>query len=260
MKSIALLALIAAPFVAGCLINTSSNNSSDAQSLHSANIETNQMLASFSVQAGETNVSVYAAVFQSDSNGISTGGGIVLDPGDYFTATVAGSTPIILGSEAGVPAEYTATLPLATAAEDVTIAFVRGSGHVSAPDSVIHVPAPFTITTPAPASLRIGGTFAVHVDPPPADSTSADFDVTGDCIVDSKTNTYDLTFDAQGNAVLNATSLSISDGSSGCSASFFINVHGTGGSVDSAFATSLLSADGPSDGEQRRAFTTNVTP
>ena len=39
----------------------------------------------------------------------------------------------------------------------------------------------------------------------------------------------------------------------------FVNVHGAGVSVDSAFASSLLSADGPSDGEQRRAFTTSFT-
>ena len=57
-----------------------------------------------------------------------------LDRGDYFTATVAGSAPVTLSAESGDATEYTAELPLATAAEDITIAFVRGSGHVSAPD------------------------------------------------------------------------------------------------------------------------------
>jgi hypothetical protein len=258
MKAIALLSIVAAPFVVGCSFSSSPDNS-DSQSLHSASIETNQMLASFSVQAGDTNVSVFAAVFQSDSGGVSKGGGIVLDEGDYFTATVAGSAPIRLTEESGDATEYTATLPLATAAEDVTIAFVRGNGHVSAPDSVVHLPAPFTITTAAPASLKLGGTVALHVEPPPADGTDADFDVTGDCVVDGSTNTYDLTFDALGNAVLSTAKMAITDGSNGCGASFFVNVHGDGGSVDSAFASSLLSADGPSDGEQRRAFTTNFT-
>jgi hypothetical protein len=38
-----------------------------------------------------------------------------------------------------------------------------------------------------------------------------------------------------------------------------VNVHGAAGSVDSAYASALLTADAPADGEQRRAFTTSFT-
>jgi hypothetical protein len=255
MKSIALLSLVVAPFVVACSIS-SSNSDPPPGSLHSANVATNQMRASFSAQSGDSNVKVYASVFAKNANGDSVG--VALDQGDYFTASVAGSAPITLTVE---PAEnttipYTATLPLATAAEDITIALVRGNGQVSAPRSVIHLPAPFTIVANVPPTVKIGTNIPFRIDPATFDSL--EMEVVGDCIADNSDGYDAPTLDDTGSGVMNTAQIKLKNGS-GCSTDLYLDIYGSDGSVDSAFAGGLTGL-GDVLGEQRRAVTTSLTP
>jgi hypothetical protein len=258
LKMVALLSLVASPFVIGCSINT--ETAPPDPPLHSASIATSQMRASFSAQAGDQNVKVYASVFGTDANGNTTKG-IELDEGDYFTASVAGSAPITLtegaqeSSLSAIP--YSATLPLATAAEDITIALVRGHGEVSAPKSTVHVPAPFTLTTTAPASVKARSSIPVHLDPAP--DAILTLEATGSCIADDNNNDNLTapTLDAEGNGIINTEQIALT-GSGACDAILFLSYDDVTGSIDSAYRGSL-DPFGSSDGSQKRAITVTFT-
>jgi hypothetical protein len=258
LKMVALLSLVTSPFVIGCSINTDA--SPPDPPLHSASISTSQMRASFSAQAGDQNVKVYASVFGTDANGNTTKG-IELDEGDYFTASIAGSAPTTLtegaqeDSLSAIP--YSATLPLATAAEDITIALVRGHGQVSAPKSTVHLPAPFTLTTTAPASIKARSSIPVHLTPAP--DAILTLEATGSCIADDNNNDNLTapTIDEEGNGIIDTNQIALT-GSGTCEASLFLSYSDSSGSVDSAFK-GALDLFGDADGLQKRAITVTFT-
>lgn len=269
MKTTALLGLACVSLVAtGCSVSTSSPPN---PSLHSASIETNQMVASFSAQSGDSNVKVYASLFAKNDKGNNTG--VTLDQGDSLVVTVAGSAPITMTagdqepSSSAIP--YSATLPYATDAEDITVALVRSGSHVGAPRTVIHLPAPFTLTTSVPkgARIKLGATIAVKVAPPPTGGLA--FEVAGPCV--SSSGNDGLTppaFDVQGNGDI-ATSQVHLDGTSACDVAFYIDELGQNGTLDPAYKGGLSGVDqafpGTSESsdvvsEQRRAVTITMQP
>lgn len=256
MKTIALLALVASPFVVGCSFSSSNDSSSLPPTLHSANLETNQMRASFSAQSGDSNVKVYASVFNVDSSNNLVG--ITLDAGDYFTASVEGSAPITLTAEpqdpSGSTISYTGTLPLATSAEDITVALVRSGNHVSAPKTTIELPTPFAITSSVPATLKAGKSFPVTLSPAPVGGI--DMDVTGSCVASTFDGYTAPSLDAYGSGIVDTSQISING--SGCSVDLFFDTLG-GGTLDSAYAGGLVGF-GDVQSEQRRAITLNMTP
>lgn len=255
MKSIAAISLIAS-LAAGCAVQSTT---SPDPTLHSASIETNQMKASFSAQSGDSNVKVFGTLFAKNAKGAETG--ITLDEGDSLTATTPGASPVALTAE---PVEansstvtYTATLPLATAAEDITIALVREGTHVSAPSTVIHLTAPFTMTSPATTgSVKFGAAVDVKVTPPPA--TPLDLEAVGSCV--SSTGNDSLTapaFDDNGNGIIDTSQIKL-DESSTCVVDLYLDELGDG-VLDPAYAGGLVGI-GDVRSEQRRDIKVTMTP
>ena len=253
MKNLGLLALLLTPVMTGCSIDTessepssgyynpSSSSVSASDTQHSANVPTASMYVSMSAQSDGTTTKIYASVFDSE-----TSESITLDTGDFFTASVPGmGDPIVLVLEpASDPAivHYAGSLPASAAAQDVTIGFVRETGNVSAPSTIIHVPAPFAVSSAA-SSVSYGNDLSIRATPAPQDDI--ELEATGSCLLDSydgdddyNPNTFDdaVTFDANGNATLSTELLELggTSSSSGCDVSFYFSaIHD--GVIDPAF-------------------------
>ncbi|MEO8801180.1 MAG: hypothetical protein ABI551_25030 [Polyangiaceae bacterium] len=255
MKTLALLSLLVAPFVVGC---SGSSSSSDSSSLHSANVPTNQMKASFSVQSGDSTVKVFAAVFSKDAKGATRV--ITLDQGDSFVVTVAGSAPVTLTmAPSDDDGHYSTTLPLATTAEDLTIALLRGSGQVSAPNSFVHLAAPFTMTSSSSDTVKKGSSIPFNLDPVPASQASLKFEVFGPCLADTgNDNLATPAIDGEGNGAVDTSKFNLKDFSS-CELQLYIDALSVG-TLDSAFAGGLTGLDQDLESEQRRAIVRTLTP
>ena len=255
MKKIAALSLLVL-LAAGC----SAQSSSPDPSLHSSSLATNMLKASFSAQSGDSNVKVFASLFAKDAQGHQKG--VVLDPGDSFTAGVAGGSSVTLSQQAsdGASVTYTATLPLASDAEDIVVALVRGSGQVSAPSSVIHLPAPFTMTSSATAgSIKFGDPVNVTVTPPPPASTPLLFEAFGSCVASSGNgNLTAPTFDANGNGTFDTNQIKM-DRSSTCELDLYLDELGPPGSLDPAYGGGLTGFN-DAQSEQRRDIRVTATP
>ncbi len=253
MKTLALISLLVAPFVVGC---SGSSSSSDSNSLHSANVPTNQMKASFSVQSGDSNVKVFAAVFSKDAKGATRG--ITLDQGDSFVVTVAGSAPVTLTAGTDDDVHYSTTLPLATTAQDLTIALLRGSGQVSAPNSFVHLAAPFTMTSPTANTVKRGSSIPFNLEPVPASQASLKLEVFGPCLADTgNANLATPVIDGDGNGAIDTSKFNLKDFSS-CALELYIDALSVG-TLDSAFAGGLTGLDEDLESEQRRAIIRTLT-
>lgn len=250
MKKIGILSLLVS-LAAGCSVHSSN---SDAP-LHSSDLSTNLLNASFSAQSGDSNVKVFASLFAKDAKGDQKG--VELDPNDTFTATVAGGAPVTLTAEApdGSNVTYTATLPLATDAEDITIALVRGNGQVSAPSSVIHLPAAFTMTSPATTgTLKFGAPVDVKVTPAP--TTPLRFEAFGDCVSkDGNDSLTAPTFDADGNGTFDTNQIKL-DRASTCQLDLYLDELGDG-TLDPAYGGAFGAGV---ESEQRRDIRVTMTP
>jgi len=261
MKTVALLSLLAGPFVVGCTFGSSNTSNSSSYSasqepLHSATIATGELKPSLSAQSSDTTIKIYAALFANPNGGGNVG--VVLDQGDFFTAKVGSSDATVLTMEPledGTTVHYTATIPAATTAEDIVIALVRGGGQVSAPYSVIHVPAPFAFVSTPPVSIKYGAALAVQV--APASSDTIKFEATGSCV--ATTGNDSLTapvLDDSGKGVIDTSQIKLVDGSPGCDISFYLSFSEYG-SIDSAFASDFTIVD--IEGLQKRGMDTAVT-
>ncbi|MEO8876067.1 MAG: hypothetical protein ABI461_10805 [Polyangiaceae bacterium] len=257
MKTIALLSLFAVSLVTGCSINSSSNSAPADDSLHSAGIATNQIKVALSAQSGDQNVKVYASLHAYAANGDSKH--VTLDQGDVLTASVAGLDAFVLTLQPdnGGDVTYTATLPVAMAAEDVTIAFVRGAGKTSAPNSIVHVPLPFTMTTDT-TSLKYGSPVSVKVTPAPTTATT--FEVSGPCLAsDGNDSLTAPTLDANGVGTINTQQIKLSSTSSSCSVGLFLSTYDDDGKIDSAFAGGFIGL-GDTEGQQKRGLIVTMNP
>ncbi len=276
MKTLMILSLALAPLAMGCAIQSSSSSATLSSSggsngsapnaqpyaEHSTSLETYQMAASMSAQSDGTTIKIYASLFDS-----STSEGVLLDQGDFFTATSGSGDPLVLVLEPSTDptvVHYSASLPATTDAPDITIAFVRQSGRTGAPQSIVHVPAPFTLVSSGSLSVRFGDPIAIQATPVPTDNIV--LEATGDCLQtpldgdDPNTFTNAITFDANGNAVIDTGLLDLAYASSGdaCNISFYVSaVHE--GTLDPAFAGG---ASGFMDveGLQKRGLQATVTP
>jgi len=215
-----------------------------------------------SAQSDGTTMKIYASVFDG-----GTSQGIVLDQGDFFTASTGAGDALVLvlePSDDPTVVHYSASLPAPATAQDVVIGLVRQNGGVSAPNSVIHVPAPFSIVSTPPASIAYGDDLSVQVSPVPTDAIEVQ--ASGSCLVDAaggggNLNTYEnaITFDANGNGTFSTEWLMMSgaSSSSGCNVSlYFSAIHD--GTLDSAFGGGV-SGFHDIEGTQKRAMTLVVT-
>ncbi|HEX7667880.1 MAG TPA: hypothetical protein VF407_25310 [Polyangiaceae bacterium] len=251
MKTIALASLFLAPFVFGC-----SSSSSNDSSFHSSNIATSEMVPSFSVQSGDSNVKVFAALFKkNDDNDNSSL--VTLDDGDSFVATPDGGTPVTLTHGPNDDdAHYSATLPLATAAENITIAFVRGNGQVSAPNTVVPLAAPFAMTSTSPDTVKKGDMIPFTLAPVPSlKSSDIQFEIFGPCVDDSDTTLPTPVVDVDGNGSFDTNKLPLK-GSTTCQVQLYVDALTTG-TTDAAFKGGSANAV---PCEQRRAITRTITP
>jgi hypothetical protein len=276
MKKLMILSLALAPLATGCAIQSSSSSATVSSSggsngstsngqvsaEHSSNIETYQMAASMSAQSDGTTTKVYAEVIDA-----ATPAEVVLDEGDFFTATNGSGDPVVLVLEPSTTDSkivYAASLPASTNAQDITIAFVRRNGQTSAPQSIVHVPAPFTLSASGPSSVQQGDAISIRATPAPTGDNV--LEATGDCLATvaygDDPNTFDdaLTFDADGNATID-TSLLYFDGSEStgatCNISFYVSAVQQG-TLDPAFAGGIA-ADWNVEGLQKRGFQATVT-
>jgi hypothetical protein len=259
MKNLVLLALVIAPFVAGCDITTSGGESEEPSSMGgggnpssatslgepSASLATSQMSASMSAQSDGTTLKIYAALFDSE-----TSEGITLDTGDFFTVSTGGSgDPLVLVNEPSndpTVIHYSASLPAPTTAQDVVISFVRQNGGLGAPNTTIHVPAPFVVSTTA-MTVSYGDDLKIQATPIPTDDIQVS--ATGSCLEseyngDSQfsPNTFDdaVTFDQNGNGTFSTEGLVLVDPSSAsdCNVALYLTaVHD--GALDPAFGGGL---------------------
>jgi hypothetical protein len=265
MKNLALLSLVVAPFIAGCNVTTSNSGSGGSYSsptpsdnsyggMHSADFDVSQMRASMSAQSDGTTIKVYASVFD-----VASDEPITLDSGDFFTATTGSGDPLVLVLESYTDAfsvHYAASLPAGTGAQDVTIAFVRQSGKLGAPRTIVHVPAPFSIVSTPTASIAYGSPLSIQVKPVPNDDIL--IEATGSCLyagsgqsgADVESYPDSMTFDQNGNGSFDTSQLDVLD--SGCNVSFFVS-DVTNGTIDPAFAGGE-SGDLDAEGSQKRGF------
>jgi hypothetical protein len=277
MKKLVLLSLLLAPLATACTVRSSSSTSSGSGSasttpagsstpgVHSSTLDTDQMSASMSAQSDGTTLEIYAAVFD-----VSTSEGVVLDQGDFFTATTGSGDPLVLVREASTNPtafDYSASLPASSSAQDVTIAFVRQGGQTGAPRSIIHVPAPFSIVAAAPQSITMARPFSIQVSPVPSDTIV--LQATGSCLQAASGGVYDpntfndgIAFDSNGNASIDPNMLVFWDNdpsyAPGCDLSFFVS-DVIEGSLDPEFAGGV-SGSFDVEGLQKRGFQTTVSP
>jgi hypothetical protein len=207
------------------------------------------MWPSMSAQDDGQTLKVYAALLSGSDF-------VVLDTGDYFTATVGNDTVVLTREpyEDG-KVHYFATFPSSQEAQQVTIAFARTEGRIAAPKSTTVVAAPFEITTPSPPTVKRGDVISLAISPAPSVSTSnlerMTIAVSGDCLEDH--DPYPALFDAQGKTSFDTSPLVLKKGATaGCDIGIQVRHEYTGKS-DSAFSGAV---GNPVEGLQARYITT----
>jgi hypothetical protein len=260
---LAFLAFLLPVTVSGCAITFGDDNppptvspsppKQTVQVTTSAPHQVHEMSASMSAQADENGVKVYAALLLGTDF-------VVLDPGDYFTATIGAET-IVMTREppTDTTVHYMATFPPITDAVDVVIAFHRPAGRDGAPYSLVRLAAPFEITSPIPASIRRSSSLAMTVTPPPQFDDGLYARFYGDCV--GTNGGYPLAFDESGSASLPMTMVPVTGGlsTSGCSVRVEVR-HDTIGQVDSAFQRDWDGTIGSMEGLQARSITVKLVP
>jgi hypothetical protein len=244
---------------ATCLTACSSSSSSTKQAeppVGSSTATTKELRLSFSAQSDGQNVRVYASAFvNKDGKGNKPA---VLDTGDFFSAKMGDAgEDVVLTREAfdDDVVHYTAVFPSPATSTDVTLSLTRPAGKTSAPGSVVHLPAPFQITSVPPVSVKIGSPLPVSVTPAP--KAKFDVDVEGACIKDKKKSFFGaLSFDAEGTASFDTKGIETDpSGSAGCDVTIYVRAlqYGT-------VAPELAGGVGGLDGEglQQRSFRTSL--
>ena len=201
-----------------------------------------------SAQSDGTSLKVYAAVLKGSDF-------VKLDTGDFFSAKV-GEQDVVMTVEPYTDGKvhYLATFASPTVATDVVIALHRSAGRAEALQSKTSVAGAFEITSPPPASLKLGTRLALPVSPSPArpsagDQTTVQF--FGACLEDQPS--LALTFDAEGSASFDTSAIHLKkDATGGCDVGVQVR-HETRGPADTAFANALTN---PVEGLQTRGFTT----
>jgi hypothetical protein len=241
--------------IAGC--SSSDAKKSVEPPASSSTATTKDLRLSFSAQCDGQSVHVYAAAFVAKPNG---GGNksAVLDGGDALTAKMGSAGEEVVLTREAFDQEvihYAAVFPAPADAIDVTVSLVRPAGKVSAPGSIVHLPAPFQIVSTPPVSVKIATPLPVSVTPPP--KQRFDVDIEGPCLKGAKNSFVQaLAFDAAGNASFD-TKLIVTDpvGSPGCDVTFYVRAleYGT-------VAPELGGGIGILEGEglQQRSFRTSI--
>jgi hypothetical protein len=138
--------------------------------------------------------------------------------GDALTASL-GATPFPLTEhrESSHWVWYTAELPALADAGDVHVSFLRSDSKVSAPATLIHVPAPFDFTMPVPATINAHQGFDLTVEGagPARVQVSLDGECLQTCLADNPPsfqapcNSFYAEVDAKGRGRVDLTRLGL---------------------------------------------------
>jgi hypothetical protein len=250
-----LLAASAVASLAGCA-SSSTSKAQPEPPVNSSTATTKELRLSFSAQSDGQSVRVYASAFVAvPGKGNKPA---VLDSGDFFSAKMGDKgEDVVLTREAfdDDVVHYMAVFPSPAEPTDVTLSLTRPAGKISAPTSVVHLPAPFQITSTPPVAVKIGAPLPVSVTPAPKDKF--DVDVEGACIKDKKKSFFGvLSFDTEGSATFDTKAIETDpSGSPGCDVTIYVRAlkYGT-------VAPELAGGVGILDGEglQQRSFRTSL--
>jgi hypothetical protein len=151
------LCLAASVLVAGC----SSAANTTPQTRPSGALDTSAMWPSMSVQSYGDGARVYAALLANDG-----GAFLELTDGDALTATLGGVTATLTRLSPDDPgkAHYVTDFAAPADGAELTVAFARPAGKASVTVST-RIGAPFAITSPAPAGVRVGDRLVIGVAP-----------------------------------------------------------------------------------------------
>jgi hypothetical protein len=219
----------------------------DGGPTRSTGLPTSEITATFSAQAYGDGIHVYATL-----DGGLFAPRIDLGSSDALTATPYGASPVLLTLEpedASTAIHYTADLPQNTDALLLTVAFSRGPGQTSAPQSLVVVPPAFAVTSTPPAAVVAGDSLPISVSPMQAPLAGLVSDVwswtaSGDCVDPLRAELpQEIAFDAGGNATLATTGLT--RGTLPCDVTVQVR-HEVAGTIDPAFADGSMDA-GPQD-------------
>lgn len=271
-KNLGLLGLLIAPLLGGCWVSESDDSSSSPSNSsngtnatygqeQSLSVQTSDMEASMSAQSDGTTVKVYAAVFDR-----TTANSIMLSQGDFFTVDTGSGDPLVLVLEPSTgedPTEhYTASFPASTSAQDVTIGLVRQNFGSSAPNSILHIPAPFTVTFTGSEPVPLGN--AINLQVAPVLTGDVEVEATGSCLDPAEgsydPNTFDdaLVFDSNGNGQFSSALLAVDDASTNdCNVAFYVSAI-SDGSLDPNFAGGASGVH-DAEGVQTRMFDATIS-
>ncbi|MEO6572904.1 MAG: hypothetical protein ABIP89_03625, partial [Polyangiaceae bacterium] len=255
---------IAASLLGGCFVRTTQDESTPASrpvytapSLPtSSTFLVGEMSASLSAQSDGQSIKIYAGVFSKN------GQAIVLENGDYFTAQLPGAEAIVLTREQGTKddvAHYAGTLPVQPAAVDVIIALNRPAGKAPAPASKLHLPAPFQITSTAPATTHRGDLLPIQITPA-SGAHLMELTVDGECLDKTRSalSTF-IGFGSDGTTSFDTANLTLTSGASSCDISLNVRAQ-TSGEIDPAFAGGVGGGLDDAEGLQQRSFSTTLVP
>jgi hypothetical protein len=219
-----------------------------------------QMNASMSAQSYGPDVRVYASLLYPHFAADPSPDYVVLDSGDSLVAH-SGTLTMTMTRETNTGSEvvYVAIFPQQSTAVDVVIQFSRTNGKSGAPYSKVTLPAPYTVTSTAPASVKRGVALPIKVSAAFASSVSTGLDITGACITE---HDGAVVFDATGATSFDTALLQFiatPPPAAGCAIAVRVQA-GTTGQVDSAFRRGTLGAIDTMPGFQDRDTATQLTP
>jgi hypothetical protein len=248
----------------GCIITTHTDSSPPPPPAPpvttSGPLSVDEMTASMSAQSDGSSVKVYAAL-------LSASNFIVLDPGDYFQATLAGDTVVMTREPTSdSTVHYVATFPMQSAAAQVVVSFSRPPGKNGAPYSQVTLASPFEITSVAPVSFHRGDVLSMALSSPAPEFRTDTFRLQfeGSCLADISTHEYPLVLSADGTAEFDTSPLVFSDEENGprmtplsCDVTIHVRDE-SGGQVDSAFHRGVAGSIDSMPGVQQRLMSSYV--
>lgn len=262
----------AAPFDGGNSVPDGGSSGGDGGSSGnvtlSGALNVDEMSAEMSAQSYGNTVTLYATLRHSKYAADPAPDDIVLSDGDTLQGALAQiAGPVTMQREPntnGATVRYLVTFPTpqVTAPFDAIIAFNRTNGKSGAPYSRVTLAAPYAITTPPPASFRVGDKIPIKVSPPIDGSiATASFDLFApNCLQEVD---WAATFDPTGAATFDSSKLTFVTSpppAAGCDITFRVRADSTTGQVDSAFARGTFGGISAMEGVQARDAASHVNP
>jgi hypothetical protein len=217
-------------------------------SVHSDSIKTSGMSGHFTVTANGSAQTTVTASLWVDDNSTDT---VDLTSGDTLTASAAGQQPQTMAREDSLGAiSYDATFTGHDGANTPYTIALRRPNDVSAPGSVCSLPAPLTVTSPAPGAAFSRARDVISIVYGPSGGSDAmSLSVSGACV------DYTLSFADTGSVTIaRGALLANGQSSAACEATLTIS-RSRAGSVDPAYGYG-----GSMSCEQVRSITFTSSP